>query len=542
MNDNPDRNFVDPNNFNEEAADQTPLRNAPQSAANEPESYRSDAANPAPATQPQSVAATDNAQPAATNQPAYQQPASQIQGSGPVQPEKKSNKMKLIIAAAVGLFVVIAAILTYFLWYQKPEKVVSDALGSFIAAKDMTFTGSMSIESQTNKLSMDMDGASSGKNAELNADVTVKMSGSNQKLNVPFSLVGTTDTFYIKASKLKDLEANLITPYLTSAGMPSAQQAEVSKLIASIDGQWYKVTADDLNSDSADSKKKSECVANQLDKIRSDKTTQNELSNVYKNHHIFKVVKSLGMKDGSVGYELEKSSDSELNAFGKAFKATQFFKDLQKCDNSIKFDEGDLKSKSSSEPKTTFELWANQFTHKLTKLSASAEGKDSQSDMKAKMIFEPNIGEKKDIKTPSGAKTVDQLKQQITDLTNSFMGGSAQMDESSAAGAAAGSAMQVRASVSSAKTLAESVRKKAEAYYAIAGEYPASIADFAMMDESKLEDASVVIATLPQDEIKVAYQRCDPEAASIVFKSLAANTYEALPAGEGPSGTVTALC
>ena len=53
-----------------------------------------------------------------------------------------------------------------------------------------------------------------------------------------------------------------------------------------------------------------------------------------------------------------------------------------------------------------------------------------------------------------------------------------------------------------------------------------------MKDESKLEDASVVIETLTQDESKIPYQRCDPEAASIVFKSLATNSYKALPAGE----------
>lgn len=391
------------NIYNETATDTTPIQ--PQSTSPQPEAQPLAAPSPTPAENQAPLVPADE-------EPIAPTPLSSVISSGP-----QSNKKKWFILGGIGavIILIVAAVLVYFLWYQKPEKVLGDAVGQFVTAKNMTFTGSLSTESDSNTLALSYDGAVNGKSSAI--DMTAKIDASGQKFSIPLSLSGDPQQFYFKLSGLEDLEKQFVTPYLTMYGVTTAQQAQIDKLVRDIDGQWYKVTSDDLGDDST-SKAKTSCISNQIEKIRTDSATQKELSALYKSHPLFTITKSLGTKDGSIGYQIRPVSDKDAKPFFEALSKSKFFKDLQKCDSSIKIDLSDFNDTTKDTDKSTIQVWVNQWNHQLTGINFDSN--DSSSP--AKFVFTPKVGEVKSVETPKDAKSINDLKTEIQQLMTSLMG------------------------------------------------------------------------------------------------------------------------
>ena len=109
--------------------------------------------------------------------------------------------------------------------------------------------------------------------------------------------------------------------------------------------------------------------------------------------------------------------------------------------------------------------------------------------------------------------------------------------------------VQNRAKTANAQSLANTVAKKAEAYNAIKTGYPAAVSNFADTEESKLDDTTKVVTTLPTsaNQDKVSYKTCST-GAQVIYYSLAASKTIAVGIGgqasspSDGSGTAAALC
>lgn len=84
----------------------------------------------------------------------------------------------------------------------------------------------------------------------------------------------------------------------------------------------------------------------------------------------------------------------------------------------------------------------------------------------------------------------------------------------------------------SAKSYANEVLKKTEAYYTINGEYPAAIADFEKTEESKLGTDYKVITTKPAYDDQIQYKRCSASGAQITYYDKQTGLTEILSAGD----------
>ena len=112
--------------------------------------------------------------------------------------------------------------------------------------------------------------------------------------------------------------------------------------------------------------------------------------------------------------------------------------------------------------------------------------------------------------------------------------------------------IQNRGKAAAAQSLANAVAKKAEAYNTVSttGAYPAAVANFAEYTESKLDDTSVVVTTVPTASAntdKVSYKKCTT-GAQITYWNLSVGKAiaiglggQASTAADG-SGTTATLC
>jgi prepilin-type N-terminal cleavage/methylation domain-containing protein len=104
--------------------------------------------------------------------------------------------------------------------------------------------------------------------------------------------------------------------------------------------------------------------------------------------------------------------------------------------------------------------------------------------------------------------------------------------------------IQNRAKASSAQSLANTIVKKAEAFYAVESSYPASNTGFGTgagtagnPAEAKLDNASQVTGTVPTDEKTVSYKRC-ATGAQVIYFDASKNTAVGIGIG-GAASTAT---
>lgn len=332
----------------------------------------------------------------------------------PVKKRGVWNKKRTVLSAGLAVILVLiigGGALAYKGWYQAPSKVLSDATMNFMRAKSMTYSGTMGMGESGSQVNISFNGGMSGDVVNSHIDAAIKSGTTN--IEVPVDIVAQNSTVYFKLSNLKKLESQLLSPYIALMG--GSSQAQVDSLVKSIDGTWYKVTPSDLN-ETAQDKQKNTCINNVIDKIRTDRGTQTEIMDVYKNHPLFTLKKELGSKNGSLGYELQPVSDAKANEFAKAFEDTSVYKSLVKCDSSIASLFDTTSSTDTTPSKDTMQVWVGRWDHQLTKITMTSN--DSATPLT--MTFVPKVGDETSITIPSNAKSIDDLKKQFTDFEQSM--------------------------------------------------------------------------------------------------------------------------
>lgn len=326
------------------------------------------------------------------------------------------SKKRTVVAIIIAVIIVIiagGAAFAYKAWYQAPSKVLSDAALNFVSAKSMTYSGTLTVKDSMDNFNVSFNGGLSGDTVNSHIDATLK--AGDTSIEVPLDIVAQNSTLYFKLSNLQKLESQFLSPYLMLMG--GASQKQVDGLVKSIDGTWYKVTPSDLNESSKD-KQTNTCVSDIFNKIRTDKSTQNEIMSVYKNHPLFTLQKELGSKNGSLGYELTPVTNKGAAEFAKAFQGTSIYKSLIKCDSSLKsmFSTSGVSANDTTPVDGSVQIWVSRWDHQITKVTASSD----ENGTRANFTFVPKVGDETAITIPNNAKSIDDLKRQFTSFEQSM--------------------------------------------------------------------------------------------------------------------------
>lgn len=337
------------------------------------------------------------------------QPAPQPQYNGmPMQPKKK--KTGLIIGIVLGVIVLIAiisAVLVYFLWWQNPEKMVTDAVSNAIMAKKMTADGKVVIDMRDQgKIELNVKTATDSGKSKANIDAKLDVKGVEKNIPLKGDVVLDSDgTIYVKINNFKDLYGTLLEIVMesSSGGNLSRSQIEtyrdqtLEKMGSEIDKMsdtWMKISPDEIGSEY-------KCGINALKKIQSDESARKEVAQLYRKNSFFTIKDSkISDRNGGRGFELQ-GDNSKLSKFNDEFKKSSAGKALSKCGkyNSYK------SSESSSIDKSSLKVWVDRSSHELKALELKGDGKKASVEIS----FDINMNKSEEIKAPSDAESLKEF-------------------------------------------------------------------------------------------------------------------------------------
>ena len=378
--------------------------------------------------------------------PVPPQPVAQPVFTPPPKPGKK-KKIIGIILGVVGLLIIVSAVLLYFVWWQSPDKMVTDALLSVVTAEKMNNTGTLVIEAPSSDVKMTITTKGTTNNGALSGDATVKLEVEALDEDVVFDVHGVASddgVLYVKIDKLRETVDTVIdaiikrqTQQYRDQGMTEsdiAQVEDVAKqqvssmfsldtLIPKVDGQWIRIASDDLEDN-----EEAQCTADVMKDIQKDKEVTREVMAIYDANRFIQVKDKVDAKDGAPGFRLTGDRD-KAQAFMSEFKKTETEGRLLKCDSAI-FDSVDdalKETDSSSNADIDFVIWVDRFSHKLKSLQLDVTSKEDETKVSATYDFE--IGQANEVVVPSDARDFKDVYDDITSSIQDSYGVNASTDE-----------------------------------------------------------------------------------------------------------------
>lgn len=301
-----------------------------------------------------------------TNQPDNSpMPSPNPSGSDIVFTDKpKKGKAGIIIGIIVALLILggAGAFIAVYAINSQPENILASSVDKFINAKNISTSGTISLDLDENTTGIDNAtltlGVSTGSsNEEGNLSLAVTMADGTKldSLSVGETLV-SDGTLYLKFDGLEELYDKYLSQYIPTYttvdivdyNTPDNQTVEVqsttttsnlinsylSDAISKIDGEWFEISIDDvldsnyISSTMTSSDKKAikttyNCVTDTL--INGGQKYSKELSNLYGQH------KFITMTSGQDSYYNISFAASPLTDFLNAIPSTSLVSDFATC-------------------------------------------------------------------------------------------------------------------------------------------------------------------------------------------------------------------
>ena len=324
------------------------------------------------------------------------QPAPQPQYNGvPMQPKKKKTGLIIgIVLGVIALIAIISAVLVYFLWWQNPEKMVTDAVSNAIMAKKMTADGKVVIDMRDQgKIELNVKTATDSGKSKANIDAKLNIKGVEKNIPLKGDAVLDSDgTIYVKINNFKDLYGTLLEVVMesSSGGNLSRSQIEtyrdqtLEKMGSEIDKMsdtWMKVSPDE---------------------IQSDESARKELAQIYQKNSFFTIKDSkISDRNGGRGFELQGNNKSNSSKFEEEFKNSSVGKALSKCGKSNSY----KSSESSSIDIASLKVWVDRPSHELKALELKGGGEKASVEIS----FDINVNKSEEIKITSSAESLKEF-------------------------------------------------------------------------------------------------------------------------------------
>ena len=338
------------------------------------------------------------------------QPAPQPQYNGvPMQPKKKKTGLIIgIVLGVIALIAIISAVLVYFLWWQNPEKMVTDAVSNAIMAKKMTADGKVVIDMRDQgKIELNVKTATDSGKSKANIDAKLNIKGVEKSIPLDGDMVlGDDGVIYVKINNFNELYGGLLEVVMesSSGGKMSRTQMEayrdqtLKKLnseINKMNGTWMKISPDEIGSEY-------KCGINALKKIQSDESARKELAQIYQKNSFFTIKDSkISDRNGGRGFELQGNNKSNSSKFEEEFKNSSVGRALGKCGKSNSY----KSSGSSSIDTASLKVWVDRSSHELKALELKGDSKKASVEIS----FDINMNKSEEIKAPSDAESLKEF-------------------------------------------------------------------------------------------------------------------------------------
>lgn len=337
------------------------------------------------------------------------QPTPQLQyNSMPMRPKKKKTGLIIgVVLGAVVLISIVSAALVYFLWWQNPEKMVTDAISSVIMSKKMTADGKVVVDMRDQgKIELNVKTATDSGKSKANIDAKLNIKGVEKSIPLDGDMVlGDDGTIYVKINNFKDLYSSLLEVVMesSSGGKMSRAQIEayrdqtLKKLnseINKMNGTWMKVSPDEIGDEY-------KCGIDALKKFQNDESARKELAQLYQKNSFFTIKDSkISDRNGGRGFELQ-GDNSKLSKFSDELKNSSAGKALGKCGKSNSY----KSSESSSIDTASLKVWVDRSSHELKALELKGDSKK----VSVEISFDIDVNKSEEIKIPSSAESLKEF-------------------------------------------------------------------------------------------------------------------------------------
>jgi hypothetical protein len=308
---------------------------------------------------------------------------------------KQSPKKWWRLLVAVLLFVGIGGALAYNLWYQNPQKVITDSLIHAAAARTASYNATFSAVAD-NTAEITVDGMAA--NGLQSGNVTLSFTTAGKKNDIKgAAVIDMANNVYFKLTNVADL----VKPY--RAALPNSGQTLLDDLVTKLGSNWIKLSPTDLKNYNSSFATTEECTTAALKTLQGNASAGREIGAVYKKHQFITIDKKLGSKNGSLGYQIS-ANQSTLRAFEHDVEATAVYKALHQCNPNVSPSSLASFFGGTSQQAT---IYVSRFTHQLTSLSAT--GKDSKAKTSATFTITPMFNVPVTIQVPKKTTTIAQL-------------------------------------------------------------------------------------------------------------------------------------
>ncbi len=346
-------------------------------------------------------------------------------GNAAIKPKKKVGLIVGIISGVLILILAIAAALLYFLWWQNPQKIVTDAVVNTMTTKKAVVNGKMIVIANNSKIELNIKSAADSPKTKTDVEVKITLKNVSKTVNLKAAVVTDQDgTIYIKLDGMRKLVESVVSLAI-EANVPSSayetspsfkQQIEaVKKQIISqleekmskIDGKWLKTTAEDIANNNTDIK----CSAEIVKKLQNDSKARKEIADIYRQNS-FLIIKDTKLDDrnGGRGFEIDLNSDeavAKAKDFSKALESTSIGKNIKNCTKDVRHNNGSVNKTGKSNG--TLKIWADVNSHALKAVEIKGKGKDSSASLS--LDIDTNKTESIDI--PSNAASLKSVVEEL---------------------------------------------------------------------------------------------------------------------------------
>lgn len=378
-----------------------------------------------------------------TRSPITNKSESQIDNTNPhpedAQPSRPArNKKKLVVLslAAVILLVFSAAGSAFALWYNNPDKVVSDAVVSVATARTAIANGSYQFKDEKNKGSVNLtfDSKTDTPNLKGQLDASLKVNYDKYNFNLAGSgLLSEKGNLYFKFDGVKKVLDNYIEePEIKSYIEASPElKADILAFAKKIDGQWIKLDEAAIKtmwSDFNHGKTKA-CFTDAYEKIENNASQRAQVTNAYDQNR-FIIIQDKGNQsiNGVDSMKYNVTADvTKYNKASDAFEKTEFGKNLQKCSEQLtgekrvekntsadqKYRDESAKDDQKEIDKAKLTVWVSRWGHEFTKTTFVRD--DAKEKTHTALDINYKLNQKIDAKDPE--KSIP-LKEFQTDIDN----------------------------------------------------------------------------------------------------------------------------
>lgn len=329
---------------------------------------------------------------------------------------RKTGLIVGIIAAAALVILGAGGVLAYNVWYQNPQKVITDAIMNAVTAKTTVFTGTIAVDNDDVKVGVEITAKANEASADLSAKLNVTYQEKQYTVDAS-AVYAESGDIYVKAENLSDVKS-LAKEQFAAYDTTGALNEAIDKIATKIDGIWIKISSKDLQTYSEEASAAQTCIADAINELKDDKEVTSEVSKLYEKNQFILVKKELGTKDDSIGYEIE-SDETKAKTFAEGLKDTKAYKTLQDCDESFTVDSDDLTAEASDLESTgTVQIWVDAWSHQFTKIDISGKSDGTQVNLSLLPIFNTPVT----VDVPSTSTTLTQLQADITEIFTQAMG------------------------------------------------------------------------------------------------------------------------